>query len=209
MKRTREEVQYGARSGPGGVGGSGGGGGGGGGGGSGIGAIPTTAGVVTGTANVSTGALNIGTVVPGAHTTASAGGGGNSSTTLNVGLGAGNIATAGSIAHHRILTPQHGGAQTIAYLPSTTPVTATNLKSSAGIVADSSAGGGVDGSNTISGSGVGINASGGGGGGRITQLSGNTLVTTGGGGPGSGNTNTVVQPQTVQYSTCKYILEYI
>ncbi|XP_037821313.1 paired amphipathic helix protein Sin3a isoform X2 [Lucilia sericata] len=197
MKRTREEVQYGARPGPGGVGGSGGGGGGGGGG----GVIPTTAGVVAGTANVTTGALNIGTVVPGPHTTA---GGGGGNTAINVGLGASNIATAGSIAHHRILTPQHGGAQTIAYLPSTTPVTATNLKSG-GVVADSSAGGNNDGSNTVSG-GVGgggvVGTGSGGGGGRITQLSGgNTVVTSGVGGPGSGNANTVVQPQTVQYST--------
>lgn len=185
MKRTREEVQYGARPGPGGVGGSGGGGGGG----------PTSAGVVAGTANVTTGALNIGTVVPGGHTTA------GGTTALNVGLGAGNIATAGSIAHHRILTPQHGGAQTIAYLPSTTPVTANNLKS--GVVADSSAGGNNDG---ISGGGSSVVA--GTGGGRITQLSGNTVVTTGVGGvPGSGNANTVVQPQTVQYSTCKYICQ--
>ncbi|XP_075168581.1 SIN3 transcription regulator family member A isoform X2 [Haematobia irritans] len=174
MKRTREEVQYGARPGPGGVGGSGGGGGG------------TASGgnvVTAGAASVTTGAINIGTMVPGTH--ASAGG-----TTLSVGLGTGNIATAGSIAHHRILTPQHGGAQTIAYLPSTTPVTATNLKtSSGGIVADSSAGGNNDGNAATVGGGVGS---------RITQIGGNTVVTPGGGGP---NANTVVQQQTVQYST--------
>ncbi|TMW42249.1 hypothetical protein DOY81_012672, partial [Sarcophaga bullata] len=144
-------------------------------------------GVVAGTANVTTGALNIGTVVPGAHTTASG-------TGLNVSLGAGNMATAGSIAHHRILTPQHGGAQTIAYLPSTTPVTATNLKAgvggSGGVVADSSVAGNNDGNSVTT-------AGAGGGSGRITQLSANTVVATSGGGPA----NTVVQPQTVQYST--------
>ncbi|XP_013119117.2 uncharacterized protein LOC106096081 isoform X2 [Stomoxys calcitrans] len=179
MKRTREEVQYGARPGPGGVGGSGGGGGGG----SAAGGNVVTA----GSASVTTGAINIGTMVPGTHATAGG-------TTLSVGLGTGNIATAGSIAHHRILTPQHGGAQTIAYLPSTTPVTATNLKtSSGGIVADSSAGGNNDGNATTVGSGVGS---------RITQLGGNTVVTSGGGGPGAGgNANTIVQQQAVQYST--------
>ncbi|XP_011295648.1 uncharacterized protein LOC101889781 isoform X2 [Musca domestica] len=166
MKRTREEVQYGARPGPGGVGGSGGGGGGG----SGVTAVGNV--VTGGTASVTTGAINIGTVVPGT----------------------GNITTAGSIAHHRILTPQHGGGQTITYLPSNTPVTATNLKTSAGgIVADSS-GGNTDGSATTVTGGIG---------GRITQIGGNTVVSTGSGpvGTGSGNPNTVVQQQTVQYST--------
>ena len=93
------------------------------------------------------------------------------------------------------MTPQHGGAQTIAYLPSTTP--ATNLKAgvggSGGVVADSSVAGNNDG-NSVSTAGAG------GGSGRITQLSANTVVATSGGGP----SNTVVQPQTVQYSTCKY-----
>lgn len=186
MKRTREEVQYGARPGPGGVGGSGGGGGGGGG--------TVTGNVVTaGATSVTTGAINIGTVVPGTHAT-------TGGTTLSVGLGTGNITTSGSIAHHRILTPQHGGAQTIAYLPSTTPVTATNLKtSSGGIVADSSAAGNNDGNTTTVGGG------GGGVSGRITQLGGNTVVTSGGGPGVGGNANTVVQQQTVQYSTCKCI----
>ncbi|XP_017959431.1 uncharacterized protein LOC108653455 isoform X2 [Drosophila navojoa] len=58
------------------------------------------------------GGVTIGTVVPNAHSA--------------------TITGIGSI-HHRILTPQHGGAQTIAYLPSTTP-TATNLKTTSSIV---------------------------------------------------------------------------
>lgn len=178
MKRTREEVQYGARPGPGGVGGSGGGGG-----------VTAAGNVVTaGAATVTTGAINIGSVVQGSHATAGG-------ATLSVGIGTGNIATAGSIAHHRILTPQHGGAQTIAYLPSTTPVSAANIKTSGGGVnSDSNTAGNNDGNTGSL------------GGGRITQLGGNTVVTTGGGGgPGSagGSINTVVQTQTVQYSTCK------
>ncbi|XP_037949848.1 uncharacterized protein LOC119680899 isoform X2 [Teleopsis dalmanni] len=104
------------------------------------------------------GSVSIGSVVPGAH---------NSS--LGVGL-SGNINTT-TIAHHRILTPQHGGAQTIAYLPSTTPA-ATNLKTS-----------NITESSTGSSSG-------------ITQITSNTVVSTGGNVSG-----TVGGGQTVQYST--------
>jgi len=64
------------------------------------------------------GGVAIGTVVPNAHSA--------------------TISGIGSI-HHRILTPQHGGAQTIAYLPSTTP-TATNLKTTSSIVDSASTG---------------------------------------------------------------------
>lgn len=122
MKRTRiDEVQFGTRTGP---------GPGGGGGGVGVGvnvgsAGGNAAGVVgvgvggTSSVGVNTaGGVTIGTVVPNAHSA--------------------TISNLGSI-HHRILTPQHGGAQTIAYLPSTTP-TATNLKTTSSIVDSASTG---------------------------------------------------------------------
>lgn len=115
MKRTRDEVQFGTRPGPGGVGGSGGGGTGPGG-----GVVSGSTNLVGAPGSVVSGGVNIGTVVPGGH----------GPTGLSVGI-SGNL-TASSLAHHRILTPQHGGAQTIAYLPSTTPQAATNLKTSIG-----------------------------------------------------------------------------
>ncbi|XP_030557730.1 uncharacterized protein LOC115760509 [Drosophila novamexicana] len=86
----------------------------GGGGGAGVGANSATTSVGVNTA----GGVTIGTVVPNAHSA--------------------TISGIGSI-HHRILTPQHGGAQTIAYLPSTTP-TATNLKTTSSIVDSASTG---------------------------------------------------------------------
>lgn len=71
------------------------------------------------------------------------GGGGANSGTTSVGVNTAGGVTIGTVVpnahsgigsiHHRILTPQHGGAQTIAYLPSTTP-TATNLKTTSSIV---------------------------------------------------------------------------
>ncbi|XP_053964982.1 uncharacterized protein LOC128867607 isoform X2 [Anastrepha ludens] len=158
MKRTRaDEIQYGTRPGPGGVGGSGGGGG------AGIG----------GTTNSGGNTVNLGNVVPGSH----------GSTALSVGL-SGAIAS-GSIPHHRLLTPQHGGAQTIAYLPSTTPA-ATSLKGTGGL---------VDSSN----SGV---ASHGSGGSSIStvQLTGGTVVTSCGAVAGTVNTG-AIPTQAVQYST--------
>ncbi|XP_016957323.1 paired amphipathic helix protein Sin3a isoform X1 [Drosophila biarmipes] len=116
MKRTRvDEVQFGTRPGPptsGGVG---------------VGVVgvagggPTSGGGGTATVGVNTTGVTIGTVVPGAHNP--------------------TISGIGSI-HHRILTPQHGGAQTIAYLPSTTP-TATNLKTTSSIVDSTTAGAGA------------------------------------------------------------------
>ncbi|XP_064551737.1 uncharacterized protein Sin3A isoform X2 [Drosophila montana] len=84
------------------------------GGGGGVGANSGTTSVGVNTA----GGVTIGTVVPNAHSA--------------------TISGIGSI-HHRILTPQHGGAQTIAYLPSTTP-TATNLKTTSSIVDSASTG---------------------------------------------------------------------
>lgn len=92
--------------------GPGGGGGGGGAGGGAPGGGTSSVGVNT------AGGVTIGTVVPNAHSA--------------------TISSIGSI-HHRILTPQHGGAQTIAYLPSTTP-TATNLKTTSSIVDSASTG---------------------------------------------------------------------
>ncbi|KAH8372004.1 hypothetical protein KR093_009691 [Drosophila rubida] len=121
MKRSRiDEVQFGTRTGP-------GPGGGGGGGGVGVGVAGSAAnsgsggGVVSSVGVNSTGGVTIGTVVPNAHSA--------------------TISSINSI-HHRILTPQHGGAQTIAYLPSTTPTAATNLKttSSSSIVDSASTG---------------------------------------------------------------------
>lgn len=164
MKRTRvDEVQYGTRPGPGGVGGSGGGG---------------TGATIVGTSNPGN-TVNIGTVVPGSH--------GN--TSLSVGLSGSNAT--GSIPHHRILIPQHGGAQTIAYLPSTTPA-ATNMKGSGGMV-DSSTGSGNSSSHDNSG----------GSSGNTAQLPGGTVVTSGGGAAGTVNAGTV-HTQAVQYSsTCK------
>ncbi|KAH8400891.1 hypothetical protein KR009_001639 [Drosophila setifemur] len=117
MKRTRvDEVQFGTRPGPptpGGVG-------------VGVGVVgvagvgPGASGNVgTATVGVNTAGVTIGAVVPSAHSA--------------------TISGIGSI-HHRILTPQHGGAQTIAYLPSTTP-TATNLKTTSSIVDSTSSGG--------------------------------------------------------------------
>jgi len=106
MKRTRiDEVQFGTRTGP----GPGGG----------VGGVGGVSGANSGTSSVGVntagggGGVTIGTVVPNAHSA--------------------TISGIGSI-HHRILTPQHGGAQTIAYLPSTTPTGATNLKTSSSIV---------------------------------------------------------------------------
>uniref|UniRef100_A0A6P4E6W9 Paired amphipathic helix protein Sin3a n=1 Tax=Drosophila rhopaloa TaxID=1041015 RepID=A0A6P4E6W9_DRORH len=109
MKRTRvDEVQFGTRPGPPTSGGVG------------VGVVggTTSASGGTATVGVNTAGVTIGTVVPGA---------GHNAT----------ISGIGSI-HHRILTPQHGGAQTIAYLPSTTP-TATNLKTTSSIVDSTSA----------------------------------------------------------------------
>ncbi|XP_011177840.2 uncharacterized protein LOC105209234 isoform X2 [Zeugodacus cucurbitae] len=164
MKRTRvDEVQYGTRPGPGGVGGSGGGG---------------TSGTIVGTSNPGN-TVNIGTVVPGSH----------SNTSISVGL-SGNNAT-GSIPHHRILIPQHGGAQTIAYLPSTTP-TATNMKGSGGMV-DSSTSSASSSSHDNSG----------GASGSTVQLPGGTVVTSGGGVSGTVNAGTV-HTQAVQYSSTSY-----
>ncbi|XP_062132486.1 uncharacterized protein LOC133843102 isoform X3 [Drosophila sulfurigaster albostrigata] len=106
MKRTRiDEVQFGTRTGPGpgggvGVGGVGVGG-------VGVGVAGSAANSAGGGVVNSAGGVTIGTVVPNAHSA--------------------TISSINSI-HHRILTPQHGGAQTIAYLPSTTPTAATNLK---------------------------------------------------------------------------------
>ncbi|XP_030387063.1 uncharacterized protein LOC115633731 isoform X2 [Scaptodrosophila lebanonensis] len=129
MKRTRvDEVQFGSRPGPGGVGGSGGGGAG----------VGSAASAGTSSVGVNTAGVTIGTVLPNAH----------SATISGIGI-------AGSIPHHRILTPQHGGAQTIAYLPSTTP-TATNLKTTSTIVdsastgAQTTVGGGVGNSVVVS-----------------------------------------------------------
>ncbi|XP_017476361.1 PREDICTED: uncharacterized protein LOC108366452 isoform X1 [Rhagoletis zephyria] len=162
MKRTRvDEVQYGTRPGPGGVGGSGGGGGGG-----------VTGGGIVGTSNPGN-TVNLGNVVPGSHGSAN----------LSVGL-SGGIA-GGSMPHHRLLTPQHGGAQTIAYLPSTTPASA-NLKNTGGLVDSSSSGATSHGSGGNSGSTV--------------QLTGGTVVTSGGGVAGTGNAG-AVPTQAVQYST--------
>ncbi|XP_036225718.2 paired amphipathic helix protein Sin3a isoform X3 [Bactrocera oleae] len=164
MKRTRvDEVQYGTRPGPGGVGGSGGGG---------------TGATIVGTSNPGN-TVNIGTVVPGSH--------GN--TSLSVGLSGSNAT--GSIPHHRILIPQHGGAQTIAYLPSTTPA-ATNMKGSGGMV-DSSTGSGNSSSHDNSG----------GSSGNTAQLPGGTVVTSGGGAAGTVNAGTV-HTQAVQYSSTSY-----
>ncbi|KAI9583287.1 uncharacterized protein LOC119636720 isoform X2 [Glossina fuscipes] len=164
MKRTREEVQYASRPGPGGVGGSGGGGGT-----NNNSSGSNATGVVTGSATVAGAAINIGAVVSGAHAT-------NAGGALSVGL------TTGNIAHHRILTPQHGGAQTIAYLPSTTPVAATNLKTSGDSIA-------AVGSGSVDV--VGGNS-------RITQLTAGAVVTSG----GSVNAaNASLNPTTVQYST--------
>uniref|UniRef100_A0A1A9WNV6 Paired amphipathic helix protein Sin3a n=1 Tax=Glossina brevipalpis TaxID=37001 RepID=A0A1A9WNV6_9MUSC len=172
MKRTREEVQYGSRPGPGGVGGSGGGGG------NSNSSNNNATGVVTGSATVAGTAINIGAVVTGGHAT-------NAGSALSVGLTTGNIGTAGAIAHHRILTPQHGGAQTIAYLPSTTPVASTNLKTPGdSITAVGSANVDVVGSNS-----------------RITQLTAGAVVTSGGGGGAVNTAGASLNPTTVQYST--------
>jgi len=150
MKRTRvDEVQFGTRPGPptsGGVG---------------VGVVgvagggPASGSGGTATVGVNTTGVTIGTVVPGAHNP--------------------TISGIGSI-HHRILTPQHGGAQTIAYLPSTTP-TATNLKTTSSIVDSTTAGAGAQ----VAVGGVGAAAGGGG-----------VVVST-------GSTGT----QTLQYTTCK------
>lgn len=153
MKRTRvDEVQFGTRPVPqtsGGVG---------------VGVVgvtgggPTSGGGGTATVGVNTTGVTIGTVVPSAHNA--------------------TISGIGSI-HHRILTPQHGGAQTIAYLPSTTP-TATNLKTTSSIVDSTTAGGPVGAGAQVA---VGVGSAAGGGG---------VVVST-------GSTGT----QTLQYTTCK------
>ncbi|TMW42380.1 hypothetical protein DOY81_012541 [Sarcophaga bullata] len=137
MKRSREEVQYGARPGPGGVGGSGGGGGGGGG--------VTATGVVAGTANVTTGALNIGTVVPcrcwrsgGVVADSSVAGNndGNSVTTAGAGGGSGRItqlsantvvATSGGGPANTVVQPQTVQYST-SYNVSSIPCAAVLLK---------------------------------------------------------------------------------
>ncbi|XP_043644839.1 uncharacterized protein LOC122614338 isoform X2 [Drosophila teissieri] len=134
MKRTSvNEVQFGTRPGPptsGGVG---------------VGVVgvagggPTSGGGGTATVGVNTTGVTIGTVVPSAHSA--------------------TISGIGSI-HHRILTPQHGGAQTIAYLPSTTP-TATNLKTTSSIVDSTTAGGPVGAGAQVA---VGVGSAAGGGG---------------------------------------------
>lgn len=158
MKRTRvDEVQYGTRPGPGGVGGSGGGGG------------------AVGGGSAGGNAVNIGPVGPGAH-----------GSNIAVGIGSGGIGAGGPITHHRILSTQHGGAQTIAYLPSTTP--ASNMKATSNVTGDGSVG--------VGGAGA-VNTIGGGGGGGIPQIGSGTVVSTGGAGA-------VVQSQPVQYSTCEY-----
>uniref|UniRef100_W8AYZ5 Paired amphipathic helix protein Sin3a n=1 Tax=Ceratitis capitata TaxID=7213 RepID=W8AYZ5_CERCA len=162
MKRTRvDEVQYGTRPGPGGVGGSGGGGGGGG----------NVSGLVGSSNSANT--VNIGAVVPGSH----------GSSSLSVGLSGGNAS--GSMPHHRIVIPQHGGAQTIAYLPSTTPA-AANLKSTTGLVDSSTSSGGAASHDSAGGSSGSV------------QLSGGTVVTSGGGVSGTVNAGTV-HTQAVQY----------
>ncbi|XP_067630005.1 LOW QUALITY PROTEIN: paired amphipathic helix protein Sin3a [Eurosta solidaginis] len=168
MKRTRvDEVQYGTRPGPGGVGGSGGGGGGG---------VSVPGGGIVGASNPGN-AVNIGSTVSSSH--------GNAN--LSVGLSGG--VSAGAIPHHRLLTPQHGGAQTIAYLPSTTPVTASSMKITGG------GSGGMMDNNVVSSGNVG------GGGqsvGNTVQLTGGSVVTSVGGAvTGAG----AVPSQTVQYST--------
>uniref|UniRef100_A0A0K8UM80 Paired amphipathic helix protein Sin3a n=1 Tax=Bactrocera latifrons TaxID=174628 RepID=A0A0K8UM80_BACLA len=161
MKRTRvDEVQYGTRPGPGGVGGSGGGG---------------TGGTIVGTSNPGN-TVNIGTIVPGSH----------ANTSLSVGLSGSNAT--GSIPHHRILIPPHGGAQTIAYLPSTTPA-ATNMKGSGGMGESSSVSGNSSSHDNIGGSS-----------GNAAQLTGGTVVTSGGGTAGTINAGTV-HTQAVQYSS--------
>ncbi|XP_017053877.1 uncharacterized protein LOC108096633 isoform X2 [Drosophila ficusphila] len=136
MKRTRvDEVQFGTRPGPptsGGVG---------------VGVVgvagggPASGSGGTATVGVNTAGVTIGTVVPGGAHNAT-------------------ISGIGSI-HHRILTPQHGGAQTIAYLPSTTP-SATNLKTTSSIVDSTSAGGPVGSGAQVAVGGVGAAAGGGG-----------------------------------------------
>uniref|UniRef100_A0A0K8WG99 Paired amphipathic helix protein Sin3a n=2 Tax=Bactrocera latifrons TaxID=174628 RepID=A0A0K8WG99_BACLA len=164
MKRTRvDEVQYGTRPGPGGVGGSGGGG---------------TGGTIVGTSNPGN-TVNIGTIVPGSH----------ANTSLSVGLSGSNAT--GSIPHHRILIPPHGGAQTIAYLPSTTPA-ATNMKGSGGMGESSSVSGNSSSHDNIGGSS-----------GNAAQLTGGTVVTSGGGTAGTINAGTV-HTQAVQYSSTSY-----
>ncbi|XP_017106008.2 paired amphipathic helix protein Sin3a isoform X1 [Drosophila bipectinata] len=152
MKRTRvDEVQFGTRPGPPTAGGVG------------VGVVgvagggPASATGGTATVGVNTAGVTIGTVVPSAHNP--------------------NISGISSI-HHRILTPQHGGAQTIAYLPSTTP-TATNLKTSSIVDSTTAGGGAVAGTQTVGG---GVGAAGGGG--------GSVVVST-------GSTGT----QTLQYTT--------
>ncbi|XP_023036789.1 paired amphipathic helix protein Sin3a isoform X1 [Drosophila willistoni] len=106
MKRTRvDEVQFGTRPGAPVSGGGPGGAA------AASGIIPIS---TSGSASLGVNAtsVTIGTVVPSAH----------------------NATISGmSSIHHRLLTPQHGGAQTIAYLPSTTP-TATNLKTTSSLV---------------------------------------------------------------------------
>ncbi|XP_068143700.1 paired amphipathic helix protein Sin3a isoform X2 [Drosophila tropicalis] len=106
MKRTRvDEVQFGTRPGPPVPGGGAGGAA------AASGIIPIS---TSGSPSLGVNAtgVTIGTVVPSAH----------------------NATISGmSSIHHRLLTPQHGGAQTIAYLPSTTP-TATNLKTTSSLV---------------------------------------------------------------------------
>lgn len=154
MKRTRvDEVQFGTRPGPPTAGGVG------------VGVVgvaggggPASGTGGTATVGVNTAGVTIGTVVPSAHNP--------------------NIGGISSI-HHRILTPQHGGAQTIAYLPSTTP-TATNLKTSSIVDSTTAGAGAVAGTQTVG-------AAGGAGGGG-----GSVVVST-------GSTGT----QTLQYTTCK------
>ncbi|EDV37338.1 uncharacterized protein Dana_GF11469, isoform A [Drosophila ananassae] len=147
MKRTRvDEVQFGTRPGPPTAGGVG------------VGVVgvagggPASGSGGTATVGVNTAGVTIGTVVPSAHNP-------------NIGI---------SSIHHRILTPQHGGAQTIAYLPSTTP-TATNLKTSSIVDSTTTGGAGaVAGTQTqVVGGGVGA-AGGAGGGGSVVVSTGST-----------------------------------
>ncbi|XP_026840742.1 uncharacterized protein LOC6603455 isoform X1 [Drosophila persimilis] len=171
MKRTRvDEVQFGTRPGPPapgvvgvGVGVTG----------VGVGVGPTSGVSVSGggsaTVGVNTG-VTIGTVVPSAH----------SATISGI-----------SSIHHRILTPQHGGAQTIAYLPSTTP-TATNLKTTSSIVDSTTSG---------SSSSISTSTSTGAAGAQVATVGVGTVGGTGAAGGGVVVSTGSAGTQTLQYTT--------
>ncbi|SPP74224.1 uncharacterized protein LOC117588541 isoform X1 [Drosophila guanche] len=167
MKRTRvDEVQFGTRPGP---------------------PAPGVVGV-----GVGVGVAGVGV---GPTSGVSVGGGGSATVGVNTGVTIGTVvpsahsATISGISsiHHRILTPQHGGAQTIAYLPSTTP-TATNLKTTSSIVDSTSSSSSIISTSTggaqVATVGVGVGTVGG------TGAAGGVVVSTGSAGT-----------QTLQYTT--------